>query len=319
MTGLKSIAVLPLRRMARVFALVAIAVAAGHLIQTLAARKGEAMANATPNLPSDIVPLSAGGPDEPVVVFVRPSPVTAPTVDALNARLTMDRVRAAWQQVAVVPVCTDSLALQEQAGGMIDVDLSTGCRAAERVVLRHAGLAVTARVGDDGRLHMRLPALAAAEPVEVLFQDGTRVAGLVVVPDIAGLRRFGVQWQGGPAFSVQGFEDGSDFGQPGVITATNPGAAPTGTLTALGDATVQNPLLAQVYTYPADPTRTTTVVVEAAVTAETCGQDLLGEVISSAGGQVAKVDLTLAMPDCSGVGDFLVLKNLDAGLKIAAK
>jgi len=304
--------------MARVFALVAIAVAAGHLIQTLAARKGDALANSMPNGPSDIVPLSAGASDGPVVLFVRPSPTTTPAIDVLSARLTMDRIRVAPQQVVAVPVCDDGLTLQAQAGGMIDVDLTTGCRAAERVVLRHAGLAVTARIGDDGRLQMRLPALAAAEPVEVLFQDGTRVAELVVVADIAGLRRFGVQWQGGQAFSVQGFEDGSDFGQPGVITVTNPGAGLTGTLTALGDATVQNPLLAQIYTYPADPARTTTVVVEAAVTAETCGHDLLGEVISSVGGQVAKVDLTLAMPDCSAVGDFLVLKNLDAGVKIAA-
>ncbi len=309
MPDLKNLPPLPLRRLARVFALVAIAMAAGHLIQTLAARKSVAVASAVQNLPSNIVPLSAGTKDAPVVVFVRP---VAP-VDHFSAGTTMDRIRG-----TMAPVCKDVLALEARAGGMIGIYLTTGCRAAERVVLRHAGLAVTVRVGGDGRLQTGLPALAVSEPVEVLFQDGTRIAALVEVPEVANLRRFGVQWQGAAAFSVQGFEDGSDFGQPGVITAANPGTAETGVLTALGDATLENPLLAQIYTYPADPARTTTVVVEAAVTAQTCGHDLLGEVISSAEGRADAVDLTLAMPDCSGIGDFLLLKNLDAGLKIAA-
>ena len=314
MVNIKHLPALPLRRLARVFALVAIAVAAGHLIQTLAARKTIAEANAAANVPSGIVPLSAGAADEPVVVFVRQTLAK----DFLNARTTMDRIREAAAEMAAVPVCSDHLTLQAQAGGMIGVDLLATCRNSERVVLRHAGLAVTAKVGADGRLTTVLPALAASEPVEVLFQDGTRVADMVVLPEVANLRRFGVQWQGGPAFAVQGFENGADFGQPDVITAANPGSPTTGILTALGDATVENPLLAQIYTYPADPARTTTVVVEAAVTPGTCGHDLLGEVISSTGGQVSRVDLTLAMPDCSGVGDFLLLKNLDAGLKIAA-
>lgn len=300
---------LPMRRLARVFALVAIAMAAGHLIQTLAARKTVAVASAMQNVPQDIVPLSAAAEEAPVVVFVR----TVAPADYLSAATTMDRIRA-----TVIPTCNDSLTVQAGAGGMIGVDLSATCRPAQRVVLRHAGLAVTYRIGDDGRLLAQVPALAVSEPVEVLFQDGSRVAALVAMPEVAALRRFGVQWQGSAAFTVQGFEDGSDFGQQGVISAANPGTAQTGVMTALGDATVENPLLAQIYTYPVDPARTTTLVVEAAVTGETCGHDLLGEVISSTAGRATKVDLTLAMPDCSGVGDFLVLKNLDEGMKIAA-
>jgi hypothetical protein len=185
-------------------------------------------------------------------------------------------------------------------------------------VLRHAGLAVTGRIGPDGTYQSVVPALSVAEAVEVLFLDGQRVSQAVTMPEVATMRRFGVQWQGSAAFSVQSFENGADFGQAGVISAQNPGTEQSGVLTLLGDATVENPLMAQIYTYPADPLRFVEVVVEAAVTPDTCGQDLLGDVIFSKAGRSSTVDLTLAMPDCSGVGDFLVLKNLATDLKIAA-
>ena len=77
-------------------------------------------------------------------------------------------------------------------------------------------------------------------------------------------------------------------------------------------------MLAQVYTWPADVTVPSEVVIEAAVTDLTCGRELLGETVASVTGTVTITDLTLATPDCDAVGDILVLKNLAPALKIAA-
>ena len=97
------------------------------------------------------------------------------------------------------------------------------------------------------------------------------------------------------------------------------GLRPTGGfLTLLGDSTAKNPLLAEVYTYPADPAAKPEIIVESAVTDATCGRELLGETLNAIGGQVFVTELTLAMPDCSGIGDFMVLKNLVLDLNIAA-
>jgi hypothetical protein len=311
MSVLNKLLELPMRRVARFLAVIAIAMAAGHLVQTLAGRKPALQAQAATNLPKDIVQLSAGGGDEPMMVLTH---VAAPE-DFLDAGKTIDRVRAAAN---VAPVCGTELALQVRPAGMIGVVLTAPCRSQQRVVLHHAGLAITGKIDADGHLVTDLPALSVGAVVQILFLDGTKIEQAVTVPDVATLRRFGVQWQGAEAFAVHGFQGGADLGQPGDISATNVGSAQGGTMTVMGDTTVENPLLAQIYTYPSDSTQSVDVVLEAAVTQATCGHDLLGEAIFSEDGRATITDLTLAMPDCSGVGDFLVLKNLASDMKIAA-
>lgn len=219
--------------------------------------------------------------------------------------------------VVLAEACPIDLALDEGMGGMISVDLMAPCHKGERVVLRHAGLAVTFRLDDKGTLAQDLPALLPDAQIEIGFADGNTVEGNLRVDEAATLRRFGVQWQGAEAFVVHGFENGADFGQPGHVSPAQPGGIGGGVLAVLGDATVDLPLLAQIYTYPLAGTPVE-VLVEAAVTPQTCGQDLLGEVIAVEAGEVAVTELTLAMPECSGVGDFLVLKNLPSEMKLAA-
>ena len=299
---------LQLRRIARILAVIAIALAAGHLVQTLAVRKPVHQVQAPVKTPVRIVQLSAGANDAglagpllapPVALSVRPLPITAPPD----------------------PICATALDLRQQPGAMIAVALSAPCHANERVVLRHAGLAVTALTGVDGKLATALPALAAEGRIEIRFMDGSTAEAAIPMPETVLLRRFGVQWQGAVGFAVHGFQNGADYGQPGDISPGNPGrpiAVTGGFLSLLGDAGVANPLMAQIYTYPMDPTAQSQVVVEAAVTGATCGHDLLGETLTSERGMAAVTDLTLAMPDCSGIGDFLVLKNLAPDLKIAA-
>jgi len=164
---------------------------------------------------------------------------------------------------------------------------------------------------------MAIPALESDARVIVRFPDGFEVASGVAVPDLAGLRRFGVQWQGNDAFQVFGY-NGTD-----TISAANPGLPPLGDLpmanaflTRLGDAAADAPLLAEIYTFPT--AGNPDVVVEAAITPATCGREILGETLASAGGAVTVTDLTLAMPDCDAVGDFLVLNNLAPDLTLAA-
>jgi hypothetical protein len=214
--------------------------------------------------------------------------------------------------------CAVDLALDAQPAGMIGLTLLAPCNANERVVLRHAGLAVSERLDAQGALTLALPALVTAAKVEIMFADGDTIDGALVMPEAATLRRFGVQWQGPEAFVVHGFENGADYGEPGDISPVNLGRPEGGQLVVLGDATVDLPLLAQIYTFPATSGQTAEVVIEASVTDATCARELLGETIASGSDRVEITELTLAMPECSGVGDFLVLKNLASDMKIAA-
>ncbi len=299
---------LPLRRIARVLAVLAIALAAGHLVQTLAARKPVHQVQAAAKTPVKIVQLSAGS-DDAGLAAARP---VQPPARPLAARPTA---------APAAPICTTTLDLLQKPGALIGVTLKAPCHDGERVVLRHAGLAVTAKTDVDGKLTTAVPALSIDGTVDVLFADGSIASGNIAVPEVQLLHRFGVQWQGPDAFVLHSFQNGADYGQPGDISPENLGEALTtagGFLSLVGDASVANPLMAQVYTYPTDLTASADVVVEAAVTGATCGHDLLGETLMSLRGVASANDLTLAMPDCGGIGDFLVLKNLATDMKIAA-
>jgi len=337
------------RNVGRVFAVVAVALAAGHLVQTMAAPPAAAPQQAAGTLPKPaaVVQLAATTDEAPVAPVPAPLPpvalslaapppappaavpsvavpsVAVPSVAA--AFVVVPSVAApsvaapsvAAPSVAASDPCAVTLDLAADPGAMIGLTLLAPCAPSARIVLRHAGLAVTAQTTTSGSLFLALPALETDANVEVMFPGGKTVGAAVRVADLGAARRFVVQWQADDAFQLFGHEPDR------VVSAANPGFPPYaslpatgGFLTRLGDPSAALPLFAEVYTLPANGTAD--VVVEAAVTAATCGRELIAETLSSVAGSVIRTDLTVAMPDCSAVGDFLVLNNLAPDLTLAA-
>lgn len=215
--------------------------------------------------------------------------------------------------------CPVTLDLAVVPGGMIGITLIAPCAPNSRVVLKHEGLAVTGLTTANGALFTSLPAMVVLSKVEAILADGSAAQGTIEVPESVQFRRFGVQWQGDDTFQVNAYENGASFGGEGHIYGVQPGMASDagGFLQILGDPAAPLPLLAEVYTYPAAaiPVK---VEVESAVTEATCGRELIGETVAAQNGRVVVTDLTLAMPDCSAVGDFLVLNNLAEDMTLAA-
>ena len=273
-------------------------------------------------IPAPIVMAAAGA--------TAPLDPRAVPKDAQTPSLPMTSLVEAPKTAPVLPVpkladaCEVTLDLIAEADAMIGLTLQAPCHANERVVVKHAGLAVSGLTTANGALFTGIPAFEKWATIEVFFADGQSAKAQIEVPEVAQLHRFGVQWQADDAFQVHAFENGSGYDGPGHISGADPhrasvgGPSTGGFLTLLGDSTSANPLLAEVYTYPADPTAKPEVIVEAAVTEATCGRELLGETLNVIGGAVYVTDLTLAMPDCTAVGDYMVLKNLVLDLNIAA-
>lgn len=318
------------RKLTLVVATGAMAFGAGHFVQNRAADR---MALAAPLVVSGIEPLAAG-PDAPILApivpvttsvasmpalfaapAVLPPPVIQAAADPMKAPLE-EPVVSADPEAAVLD-CLRQLNLMVQPGAMIGLTLLAPCNPNERIVLRHAGLAVTGQTSPSGAFFATLPALTAVSDVQVVFGSGDIASASIDMPEATKLHRFGVQWQADDAFQLNAFEDGADYDQPGHISAAFTGTPSDGAfLTILGDSTTDTPLLAEVYTYGADAKAD--IVVEAAVTAGTCGREILGETISAADGSVEITDLTLAMPDCDAIGDILVLKNPEQDMTLAA-
>lgn len=338
------------RKIARVVAVFAVALAAGHFVQTAAGNRSSSKV-ATP---TRVTPVAAG----PEAVRAETPKVgrTATTAATMTAPAMVAQAAGMSLKLAALSIgpslpstlmpqgslaqtgpttsepaasakpadCTANLNLVVQPGAIVSVALDAPCQPNERVVLSHEGLAVTVRTDADGRYAGDFPALRSQAVFAAKLADGSRVDAQADVPDASIVRRFGIQWQGTDGFGIHAFEDGAGYGSDGDVSAANPhtpmpGAVPTsGYLTLLGDSTVDLPLLAEIYTWPADPAAKVEIVTEAFVTQTTCGADLLGETLNTFGGDTWITDLTVAMPACDGVGDYLVLKNLALDPKLAS-
>ena len=271
---------------------------------------------------------AAAIPQEPAPIVMAAAEATIPGAPAIAEAAPV--LPETVQPETVPPLaeatdpCAITLDLMPEANAMIGVTMLAPCRGSERVVLKHGGLAVSGQTTANGALFTGLPAMQSPASVEVLFSDGDSFEASIDMPELVDLRRFAVQWQADDAFQLHAFENGAGYGDAGHVSGADPhrpaAGAPAkgGFLVLLGDSATENPLLAEVYTFPADPAAKSEVVIETAVTEATCGRELLGETLSSVDGTVEITDLTVAMPECDAVGDYLVLKNLAPDLNIAS-
>jgi len=127
---------------------------------------------------------------------------------------------------------------------------------------------------------------------------------------------------------IHALEFGADYNGEGHIWANTPGTslravnALGGFITRLGDPALSDGHTAEVYVFPAGMMQrngTVRLSVEAEVSAFTCGKAIEGQALQQgAEGKMHRTALTLELPDCDGIGDILVLKNLLQDMKISS-
>lgn len=292
-----------------------------------------------PNITLAATTPTAAGP-EPVPTEPAPADIAATTPAAVDPKPVLAEpapaiIATKEPEPSIVPKamevllqpqgkCQNDLRLAAVADAIIEITLRAPCHPNERLVLRHGPLAVTVKTTAQGSAFLKIPALDAAGQISLRFVDGSVIDSAVQVPDVTNLRRFAVQWMERDTFGVNAFEGGSGYGDAGHISAANPGKLPltgnadSGYLMILGDAEATPAMLAEVYTYPDGITPPVELSIEAQVTTDTCGREILGEVMATNAGQSEVSDLVLAMPDCAALGDILVLKNPVQDLTLAA-
>jgi len=273
----------------RVVAVLGVAFAAGQVAETLrtpaqGAKLGAVAADTTALAMADVLPGLRGI-----------TPVAA----------TIDDPTAAG--------CVPRLDLAAAPLGMIDLTLNAPCNRGERIVIRHAGLSFTAQISPDGALNLQLPALQPDALVAAYFEGAQVALAKVAVPDMTDHIRFAVQ-MGYPAqFDLRAEADGRvDVGSYGRMADISGRS-----IQPLGLGTVAQPMLAQVYSYPAAD-MAANLTVEVKITPDTCGRTLPVETLLARGGRVTLTKLPVAVPLCGTSGDILVLKNLLRDLTLAA-
>jgi len=277
----------------RVVAVVTVALAAGHLAQFLRADAPLAELQSTPH----------------TTVILASDDLSVPKSASLDSGLSgaepaLTGITSVAADLAPVDACATTLHLAPAPYAMIDLALTAPCNAGERIVVRHAGLSFTARTDQTGAATLQLPALQTDAVVTVYLTKSAIALARITIPEADLQRRFVFQWSSGESFTLRAIEGGQGDDLAGKILS-------------LGLASVQDPLLAQVYTYPPGDSQAVDLAVELRVAQTICGQTLAAQTLTSARGQVHLTEFPVAMPLCGSPGDILVLKNLAPDLTLA--
>lgn len=269
------------------------------------------------------------------------APLTdAPIADAVNAPETRETAttqvaalgdaalpQSGQEQPAPASLCEVSMEATPVAAAMVDVTLNAPCFPGERVTLHHNGMMFTDVTDENGVLAVSVPALTKNAIFIAAFANGEGALASAGVDGLEFYDRKVVQSKASGHLHINAFEFGADYRGEGHVNADasrtfeHAAKGDGGFVTRLGDAQIGDALVAEIYTFPTATSKTkgdVRVSVEAEVTSDNCGIRIEAQTLEvSAGGRLKVQDLTLPIPACDAVGDFLVLQNLLGDLTVA--
>jgi hypothetical protein len=263
------------------------------------------------------VTLTSASPEADV-----PRPVIWPGAGAVSADPPPD---------PATPVlgCSVSATATPVEMASVDLAVTAPCYGNERVSVHHNGMIFTETTDAAGNLRVTVPALNENAVFIIAFGNGAGTVALAQVPTLANYDRVVVQWTGDTGLQVNAREFGAAYGDAGHVWA---GSAPVsakdsegsrGSIVRLGNPDTLGPKIVEIYTFPtgvAKKSGTIALSVEAEVTAANCGREISAQSLELRGSAPLRArSLELSMPNCSAIGDFLVLNNLLDDLKIAAR
>ncbi|KAA9006919.1 translocase [Histidinibacterium aquaticum] len=268
----------------------------------------------------DVVTLAAAFENDQPRVPASPRGLTAPDGQISRASAPSDPENGA---------CRTTLTAEPAEAAMVDLTLESPCMAEEQATIHHQGMLFTMLTDEAGTARASVPALSEAAVFIASFESGDGAVATARVPSLPDFDRAVLQWEGETGLQLHAREFGAAYGSEGHVwqaAARGPEVAATGEggfLVRLGDGAGVSPLFAEVYTFPtaASPVSGDIFLsVEAEITEESCGEEIAAQSIQvKADGAADALDLTLAMPGCDAVGEFLVLKNMLADLTLAAR
>ncbi|WP_085878057.1 hypothetical protein [Roseisalinus antarcticus] len=275
-------------------------------------------------------PIAFQGPPATSAAVAMTAAPAQPSADtAEDAGDGADAITVAAPAAPAAPACETSLSAEVGQAALVTLRLDAVCLPDAQATIHHQGMIFTLVTDATGSARVVVPALAERAVFIASFDGGDGAVATAEVPAIANYDRAVLQWQGDSGLQIHALEFGADYGSEGHVwaaSARTPSMAIAGEggfLTSLGDGQGVAPLRAEVYTFPSAVNRTSGDVVlsvEAEITDETCERDVSAQSIQiSPGSPAHALDLTMAMPECSAVGDFLVLKNMLEDLTLAAR
>lgn len=228
------------------------------------------------------------------------------------------------------PDCTITATATPANAATVALTLAAPCHANMRVTVHHNGMFFTERTDADGALARTVPGLSEQAVYIFAFSDGDGAVVQTTVPDVANYNRVVLQWRGPAGFELHARAFGAAYGEAGHVWSgaedLDIAKLETGTggyIHSLGNADVAEPQQAEVYSYPVALSGRNGEIdlsVEAEITSQNCGLEIEAQTLERDGsGTIRAQNLTLAVPGCEIIGDYLVLNTVLDDMKIAAR
>ena len=222
--------------------------------------------------------------------------------------------------------CKVTLTATPIAAALVDLDLSAPCAPNERVVIHHNGMMFSDVTNSAGMFSTTVPALSTAAVFIASFAGGEGAVANATVNEINTYNRAVVQMQGNFSISLHAREFGANYGETRHIWSEHPGDIVDGVtghggfMIELGNRNLENPLIAEVYSFPSGIAKEVgdiALSVDIEITSENCNKDIEAQTLqTSRGEKIAVQTLDMSMPACDAVGDFLMLKKLVNDMKV---
>ncbi|WP_373354882.1 translocase [Pseudoroseicyclus sp. CXY001] len=266
-------------------------------------------------LPETALPRLPAGADAPALA--PPGPLLIAALGAAPAGAAL----------LAQPSCDSALTATALPGALVALDLHAPCAANRGVTIHHRGMIFTALTDAAGRLDVTVPALSGEAAFIAEIAGGESLSATADVPDIGAYDRAVLQWEGTTGVELHALEYGAGYDDAGHVWWGAPGAAEAaltgagGYMTELGTETPEHAYFAEIYTFPTAAAMPGEVAlsVEAVITPDNCGQPVAAQSLQlRPGAQPRAVDLTVTLPDCNSLGEYLVLSNMLEDLTLAA-
>ncbi|GIT92738.1 hypothetical protein JANAI62_30250 [Jannaschia pagri] len=247
------------------------------------------------------------------------APATSTVADGLPALTDLRETQAVLGE-GDCAITVDAMSL---AAATIAMDISAPCDAGSRVDVVQSDLQFAIVLDEAGTATLQMPALSDEPAVAILVADRDPLSFQTEAVDVRGYHRAILYWQGSAGLELHAFEGEASYGDDGHVgpeaprTIAHALSGNGGFLTPLGDPGIEDARLALVYTLPAG--LDATLSIEAPVTEANCAQDIYGGTIQVGPGiPVVTQDITMTMPTCEAVGDYVMLGNLMQPIAVAS-
>ncbi|MDW4498021.1 hypothetical protein R5H30_08535 [Sulfitobacter sp. D35] len=229
----------------------------------------------------------------------------------------------------VAEACATGFTATPVAAAMVELTLVAPCSPGAEVLFSHAGLVFSEMVGEDGRALVMVPALRASATFEAAIPAGKTLSVTTSVESLPLYRRTVLLTTTADGLELHAREFGAEYGAEGhVWSGARRGIEAVtqrtgGFMVSLGNGGGADGYRADVYTFPralqgdTDPFE---LSLEAEISGLNCGREIDARVLSlDAASKLVTTDVTLSVPGCDAIGDFLVLKYPPQDLTVAAR